>query len=162
MPALLRERFTLQVAHYDATQLELLGENLECPSRNFRNLASKIVCNGSGSGYYHDLDDSSVKGKHDPDISLQVLGTAWPGVIIRVSYDQKRKALPYLADDYILGSDANVRLVIALDVEYKGRKKATLSSWRPVYVDDEENPRTRDLIAQICDEDKVRPPMSDI
>jgi hypothetical protein len=43
---------------------------------------------------------------------------------------QKRKDLPRLADDYILGSDGNICAVIGLDIEYRG-KMATLSVWRP-------------------------------
>jgi hypothetical protein len=40
-----------------------------------------------------------------------------------------------LAEDYILGSDGNIRVVIGLDIEYKQSKKATISVWRPQYVE---------------------------
>jgi hypothetical protein len=43
-----------------------------------------------------------------------------------------------LADDYILGSDKNVRVVVGLDLEYRGKtdkgapgRAATISIWRP-------------------------------
>lgn len=58
----------------------------------------------------------------------------YPGVIIEVSYSQKRKDLPRLADDYILGSDRDIRVVIGIDVEYNASKEATLSVWRPQIV----------------------------
>jgi hypothetical protein len=51
-------------------------------------------------------------------------------VVIEISYSQKRKDLPRLADDYILGSDARIRAVVGVDVDYRG-KMATLSIWRP-------------------------------
>jgi len=36
-----------------------------------------------------------------------------------------------LADAYILGSDADIRVVVGIDVEYKGSKKASIPIWRP-------------------------------
>jgi hypothetical protein len=74
-------------------------------------------------------------GKHDPDASFGLLGAQYPGVIIEVSYSQKRKDLPRLADDYILGSVGRIRAVVGVDVKYGG-KRATLSIWRPGIVND--------------------------
>ena len=51
---------------------------------------------------------------------------------MEVAYSQKRKRLSCrLAEDYLLDSDASVR-VVSLDIEYgkKGLRKATLSVWR--------------------------------
>jgi hypothetical protein len=39
---------------------------------------------------------------HEPDIMFKHMDAAWPGVVIEVSYSQK-KSLVDLADDYILG-----------------------------------------------------------
>ena len=48
-----------------------------------------------------------------------------------MSYSQKKKDLPSLANEYILGSDTDIRVVIGIDVEYKGSKKTSVSIWRP-------------------------------
>jgi deoxyinosine 3'endonuclease (endonuclease V) len=48
-----------------------------------------------------------------------------------LSYSQKKKDLSRLANEYILGSDADIRIVIGIDVKYKGSKKASVSMWRP-------------------------------
>jgi len=48
--------------------------------------------------------------------------------VIEVLYLQKRKDLERLADDYILGSDSDIRVVVGLDIEYKTGKKAPLSA----------------------------------
>jgi hypothetical protein len=73
-------------------------------------------------------------------------------VVIEVSYSQKRKDLPRLADDYILGSDARIRAVVGVDVDYRG-KMATLSIWRPqIEINDageEESVAFRTLIDQV-------------
>jgi hypothetical protein len=61
---------------------------------------------------------------------LNMFKARYPGVIIEVSYSQKRKDLPSLADDYILGPDSDICAVVGVDVGYKD-KAATLSVWRP-------------------------------
>lgn len=49
-----------------------------------------------------------------------------------MAYSQKRQRLDRLAEDYLLDSDASVRAVVGLDIEYgrKDLRKATLSVWR--------------------------------
>lgn len=42
----------------------------------------------------------------------------YPGIVIQTSFSQKRKDLPKLAEDYILGSIGNITVVIGLDIEY--------------------------------------------
>jgi hypothetical protein len=92
-------------------------------------------------------------GRHDPDTSFRYSRTQYPGVVIEVSYSQKRKDLPYLADNYILGSNGNIRVVIRLDVEYRG-KMATLSIWRPRFSingdGDKELEAEQTVINQVC------------
>jgi hypothetical protein len=92
-------------------------------------------------------------GPHDPDTAFRHLRAKYPGVIIEVSYSWKRKDLPRLADDYILGSDGNIHAVIGLDVEYRG-KMATLSVWRPRFFinddGDEELEAEQTVVDQVC------------
>ncbi|KAG9246897.1 hypothetical protein BJ878DRAFT_532941 [Calycina marina] len=59
-------------------------------------------------------------GSHQPDASFQHFKAQYPGVILELS-----------SHEYILGSDADIRVVIGIDVEYKGSKKASVSIWRP-------------------------------
>jgi hypothetical protein len=75
---------------------------------------------------------------HEPDAVFQHTAAHWPGVIIEVSFSQKKKMLKDLAEDYIFGSDGNVRVVVGLDIEYRQSKMATLSVWRPQFVADED------------------------
>jgi hypothetical protein len=75
---------------------------------------------------------TSRKSKYEPDASFWHDDAQYPGVIIEVAYSQKKKRLGRLAEDYLLDSDANVRVVVGLDIEYgrKGSRRATLSTWR--------------------------------
>jgi hypothetical protein len=71
---------------------------------------------------------------HAPDGQFQHLQARWPGLVIEISHSQKRHDLPRLADDYILGSNGNIRVVLGIDIDYGGSKEVTLSVWRPKFI----------------------------
>ena len=116
------------------TQLELIGNGSDRAAL----FAQKVHLAGSTEIYFP-VDDAppNTKSKHEPDSSFWHNDAKYPGVIIEVSYSQKRKRLGRLAEEYLLDSDASVQVVVGLDIEY-GRKrshkatsrKATLSVWR--------------------------------
>ena len=85
--------------------------------------------------------------RHDPDMSYKHLDAQYPGVIIEVSYSQKQKDLLRLADDYILESDSSIKLVIGLDLEYRGTKRASILMWRPRIVINEQD-GNEELVAE--------------
>jgi hypothetical protein len=64
---------------------------------------------------------------HEPDAAFKHLDAQWPCIVIEVSFSQKEKELNDLAEDYILGSDGNIRVVIGLNIEYSQSQKATFS-----------------------------------
>lgn len=72
-----------------------------------------------------------TRSERSPDASFKHEQAKYPGVIIEVCYTQKVRAAADLADDYILDTNGNVKAVIALNIEYRGSKKATISIWRP-------------------------------
>ena len=41
-----------------------------------------------------------------------------------------------LAEDYILGSDSDIRVVVGSDIEYRAGRKAIISIWRPEVIHD--------------------------
>jgi hypothetical protein len=83
-----------------------------------------------------DTSASSGKSKYEPDASFWHQGAEYPGVIVEVAYSQKKRRLDRLAENYLLDSDANIRVVVGLDIMYgKESRKASLSLWRPQEVD---------------------------
>ncbi|KAF2270023.1 hypothetical protein CC78DRAFT_611691 [Lojkania enalia] len=73
---------------------------------------------------------AASKSRYHPDISFGHKDAQYAGVIIEVAYSQKKKRLSRLAENCY--SDANVRVVVGLDIAYgKESRKATLSIWRP-------------------------------
>ena len=69
-------------------------------------------------------------GSHCPDGSFAHKDATELGVILEVSYSQKRQDLRFLADEYILGSNGLTQAVIGIDIEYQG-KEARVIVWRP-------------------------------
>jgi len=67
---------------------------------------------------------------HYPDGSFAHKDATELGVILEVSHSQKRQDLPFLADEYILGSNGLTQAVIGLDLAYQG-KEARVIIWRP-------------------------------
>jgi hypothetical protein len=114
-----------------------------------RQLALIATGNDSSADFAREIEHNSSSdiksldreyGKHSLDASFRHSNAQFPGVVLEVSYSQKRKDLRHLADDYILGGDENIRAVLGLDVEYNGRI-AVLSMWRPgIEIDEDGKP----------------------
>ncbi|KAH8695787.1 hypothetical protein GQ44DRAFT_779736 [Phaeosphaeriaceae sp. PMI808] len=87
-----------------------------------------------------DSAPSITRSKHEPDTCFWHDNAIYPGIVIEISYSQKRKKLGRLAEDYLLGSHASVQVVVGLDIEYgkKDLRKATLSVWRTHVVNGNE------------------------
>lgn len=126
MPGLLHESLTSYVTEEILRQLRTIAESGR-PSADF---AGDIDNNASAEISFEDTE----YGSHQPDASFQHFNAQYPGVVIELSYSQKKKDLERLANEYILGSNADIRVVIGIGIEYKGSKKATISVWRPEIV----------------------------
>ncbi|KAK3350173.1 hypothetical protein B0T25DRAFT_549973 [Lasiosphaeria hispida] len=71
-------------------------------------------------------------GSHNPDGSFKHKDATELGVILEVSHSQKRQDLPFLADEYILGSNGLTQAIIGIDLEYRKKgKEARVMVWRP-------------------------------
>ncbi len=131
MPTQLHVVFIARVVKEIERRLDAITDG-ETQSKSF---AQKIKHNGSGRLTFQSAedDDSQTTIKREPDAEFKHKDACWPGVIIEVSYSQKTKALPHLANNYILETDGNIRVVVGLDLDYK-TMKATVSMWGPRYV----------------------------
>jgi len=136
MPSATHEQFIAGITGEIERSLRTLASadaDADPPCADF---ARQINSRGSASLHFAD-----GYGRHDPDGSFSHKSALFPGVVLEVSYSQKRRDLSRLADDYILGSDGSIKAVVGLDVEYQGKGKrkgngngsklATLSVWRP-------------------------------
>ena len=138
MPSNLHEAFCGEVVINIFNQLsgiKALNDSAAAYARNVKFGGSPTLKFPSDKGA--EDGDNNGDGKwlkkydtHDPDATFYYKNTRWPRIVIEVSNSQKRKALKDLAENYILGSNGNISVVIGLDIEYKISKQATLSVWR--------------------------------
>jgi hypothetical protein len=128
MPSGTHEFFTGGVALEASSQLSCFGDSTTRPDAATLAKSVKYLAS-TDFKFQGDLDQGWHT--HSPDISFGHIDAKYPSVIIETSFSQKRKDLPRLADDYILGSRGNIKLVIGLDIEYRASKIATVSVWKP-------------------------------
>lgn len=122
MPSVLHEEFKSSIVDDIVQQLRSIAKE-RGPASEF---ARRIKHGGSATITFSD----PAYGRHEPDSLFRYLRAQFPNVIFELSYSQKRRDLARLADDYILGSDGNIRVMVGIDVDYKD-KSATLPMWRP-------------------------------
>ncbi|KAK0732054.1 hypothetical protein B0H67DRAFT_566536 [Lasiosphaeris hirsuta] len=77
-------------------------------------------------------------GSHHPDGSWSHKDAGVECVILEVSHSQQRQDLPFLADEYILGSNGRTQVVIGIDLGYREKKgkEARVTVWRPRYIEE--------------------------
>lgn len=133
MPTGIHELFTDSVEDAIRSQLKVIRSGSDKAA-----LFAQRVRPARSTEIYFPVDEAApgTKSKHEPDSSFWHDDAEYPGVIIEVAYSQKRKKLNRLAEDYLLDSDASIKIVVGLDIEYgkKGSRKATLSVWRTEVV----------------------------
>ncbi|CZT13825.1 uncharacterized protein RAG0_17316 [Rhynchosporium agropyri] len=123
MPGPLHESLQSYITQAILSQLDTIAQS-DSPSAKFA-----VEIENSASAEIVSKDPRY--GSHQPDASFQHFDAQFPGAIFEVSHSQQGKDLSRLADAYILGSDADIRVVVGINVEYKGSKKASISIWRP-------------------------------
>lgn len=122
MPTKVHELFLRSLSGRISEQLRLLSSGSD-PIADF---AKDVRDVGSATIRARDPD----YGSHDPDSSFQHLRSPLPTVIIEVAHSQNGRALGHLAEEYILGSDLVIRVVVGVDIEYCKSKRAVFSVWR--------------------------------
>ncbi|KAH0555871.1 hypothetical protein GP486_006183 [Trichoglossum hirsutum] len=127
MPSAIHDMFTGNVTKHIESQLKRIREDKTFP--DIARIANSIKLAWTSNVYLK--GPNSDRDKHSPDASFMLENTIYPCIVIETSYSQKKKDLPHLADDYILKSYGSIKVMIGLDIEYRGSKKATVSVWHP-------------------------------
>lgn len=130
-PTVLQSCFMSFVVQEITKKLDDIEKNGDLVSSTF---AQKI--HGMGSARIDLLGTEEQEGKpkmrRDPDFSFQHIEARWPGVVLELSYPLKRRTLPHLADDYLLETDGNIRMLVGIDLD-TDTKRGTISTWQPLF-----------------------------
>lgn len=95
--------------------------------------ASNVLSGGSSAIHLEEGLPESEYIRCEPDAQFQLRGVWKPGVVIEISYSQDGKNLRKLAQDYILYSNGDIKAVIGVDINYRG-KESTVRLWVPQYT----------------------------
>jgi hypothetical protein len=94
--------------------------------------ARGVVLRGSTTIYYPPPFSTAKKDtERSPDSAWAYRTVRIPSCIVEVANSQTTKDLTKLAHEYIWGTSAAVRTVVGFDFDYRTKKGATLSIWRP-------------------------------
>jgi hypothetical protein len=125
MASHLNEFISQRLQQEISSQLDLIMQGNNQPAADF---ASKVRPWGSHQNILG-------KARHFADGSFGHKGVSCSGLVIEISYSQKEKDLPFLADDYITGSRGYTQAVIGITLEYQKKKgiEAKVIMWRPEF-----------------------------
>ena len=118
MPSVLHEEFKSSIVDDIIQQLRSVTKGNSRASE----FARRIKHGGSATITFSDPG----YGRHEPDALFRHRQAQFPGIIVEISYTQKRRDLARVEQDYILGSGGNIRVIMGIDINYKN-KSATLS-----------------------------------
>ncbi|TKA71578.1 hypothetical protein B0A49_11801 [Cryomyces minteri] len=158
---LLPEEYTRVLADLEGE--EHLKSYVEEEIRYDYDAATHYITIRMPSRIHESADQKDAVTKRSPDKTFQHDEAVHPAVVMEVSYSQKRKDLPRLADSYIMDSKFNIKCVVGLDIEYKRRERdadeerageAVVSIWRP--GTEEEGDEIVDVCKQVVENDVSR------
>ncbi len=107
----------------------LLVSSSDTPAET-RELALRVKTRGQTRIEFPPDVENQKRKPMDPDESYGLAGPDYPGLVIEISYSQKRKALRKRAWRFIQDSDCQIATVIGIDMDYRDTEEATFSVWR--------------------------------
>lgn len=159
MPSAVHDFLSSSIGHEIKDRLDSISRGGRSVEPTIATFAANIRSGASSSILLFEGDDvapsspsSSSPLRHDmercPDAQFHHRQAAYPGVVIEVSYTQSGKQVSKIAQDYILYSNGNIKVVLGVDISREGGE-AGLSVWRPQFTWSEEEQITV-LEAQTC------------
>ncbi|KAH0562099.1 hypothetical protein GP486_003204 [Trichoglossum hirsutum] len=137
MPTTIHEKLTANVAVEIKRFTQQFSAQCALPSA-FPAFLNAIHYMASSDIYAHD----DPHYKRSPDAAFSHFDDQFPGIVIETSYSQKAESVEKRADEYIMMSNGNIKMVIGFDVEYRSNNQRvdTISVWRPMHGQDQGGP----------------------
>ena len=114
MPLPIHDRFTRKVVNAILKEIQTVADGLPPTSALSRFLRD---IDAYGSTDFYAADDP--RHRRSPDDSICCEGTRFPAIVIETAYSQSEKRLRRVADDWIMLSNGNVKMVIGLEMSYQ-------------------------------------------
>ena len=122
MPSRIHELFLIKLV--DEIRNQIAEKVAQAPSSPVSLILRNIQ-------YYASSDVEEPRSNNDrkpsqhhrsPDASLGFEVSQFPSLIIECSYAQRNKNLRRIADDYVMMSDGNTKMVVGVDIGYRPRR----------------------------------------
>jgi hypothetical protein len=125
MPAKTRDLFTALIVKEINSRIYQFSTQCALPSVLLAFL--DVIENESTSVIFGHNDSEH---KRSPDAAFSHPDDQYPGIAIETSYSQAVKAVEKRADEYVMMSDGNIKMIISFDVEYRaGNRQVDMSAW---------------------------------
>ncbi|KIW63743.1 hypothetical protein PV04_08722 [Phialophora macrospora] len=130
-PDVVHSVYRSELEFYLRTQLALI------PTRNgvspaAADFAAGVSCFGDGTFKYPSTRPGvQTYNSKSPDCWFGHESRYHPSFVIEVANSQSTKSLERLAEQYLLETNADVRTVVGIDLDYNDKTRATVSVWRP-------------------------------
>ncbi|KND86410.1 hypothetical protein TOPH_08961 [Tolypocladium ophioglossoides CBS 100239] len=128
MPSTVHEYFLNRFVDLVTDQLKETASSATEASQ----FASQIESIGSARIFLRE-ENRETALRRQPDAQFQHADAVYPGVVVEISCSQDGKRLSKLAQDYILGSNGDIKVVICIDINPHG-KESTASIWRSKFT----------------------------
>lgn len=139
MPSRVHEQFTDLVTLEIRRQIEIaIVKFSECSSSSpLAQFLRNINVAGSSDVVAYD----NPGHKRSPDASFHCNGVHFPSLVIETAYSQGAKSLRRVADDWVMMSNGNVKMVIGLEIGYRAKKTMKVTDkvfvWEPKWKAEE-------------------------
>lgn len=136
MPTFLHDIFVVLVMNEIMDQLKRFSHEQEAVMNIVKEMKFRSTVNITLNG---SVPSDAIRSSRSPDASVGSFQRKYPTVILENAFSQPGKKLGDIAQDYILGSDGNIKAMIGFDTEYKSEsRKIFLSVWRSRWISNPE------------------------
>lgn len=139
MPSPVHERFTALVVQEIKRQIDIAI--VEFSKDTSLSPSAQVLRNIEWTASSDIVAHDNPSHKRSPDASFHCNGVHFPSLVIETAYSQGAKSLRRVADDLVMMSNGNVKMVIGLELGYRAKKTTKVTDkifvWEPKWKAEE-------------------------
>ncbi|MCJ1269029.1 hypothetical protein MMC22_008917 [Lobaria immixta] len=133
MPSPVRERFTALVVQEIKRQIDIAI--VEFSKDTSLSPSAQVLRNIEWTASSDIVAHDNPSHKRSPDASFHCNGVHFPSLVVETAYSQGAKSLRRVADDLVMMSNGDVKMVIGLELGYRSKKTTKVTDkvfvWEP-------------------------------